>query len=160
MFVAVGCAYSRHPRCRMQNQPHLGGVQQNAESIACSTPPGCNIIEQSIPWVLQTHGYKHYTTPWCVNSIFLRMALRDGGWRLEKREENASGAQRRNYKMSSIEGIRECLKAPMGRTAITRGVNLGFACTNHSSPDKGGMKSIGLSLAFAMDGSNQCQSKN
>ena len=68
IFVAVGCAYSRYPRYRMQNQPHPGGVQQHTESTACCTPPGCNVIEKSIPWVLQTHGYKHYTTPWCVTS--------------------------------------------------------------------------------------------
>jgi hypothetical protein len=69
MFVAVGCAYSRHPRYRTQNQPHPGGVQQHAESIVCRTPPGCKILEQTIPWVLQTHGYKHCTTPWCENTI-------------------------------------------------------------------------------------------
>ena len=75
MFVAVGaaahcrCAYSRYPRYRTQNQPHPGGVQQHAKSIACGTPPGCNVIEQSIPWVLQTHGYKHCATPWCGDSI-------------------------------------------------------------------------------------------
>ena len=108
IFVAVGaaahcrCAYSRHPRCWHKNQSLPGGVQQNAESIACRTPLGCNMIEQSIPWVLQTHGYKHCTTPWCGNFVLVRMALRDGGWRLEKREGSASGAQRRNYKMSSI----------------------------------------------------------
>ena len=36
--VAVGCAYSRHPRCETKNQPHPGGVQQNAETTACQSP--------------------------------------------------------------------------------------------------------------------------
>jgi hypothetical protein len=78
IFVTVGCAYSRHPRYRTQNQPHPGGVRQNVETIACSTPPGCNKIEQTIPWVLQTHGYKHCTTPWCENAVLTRMAPRAG----------------------------------------------------------------------------------
>jgi hypothetical protein len=68
--VAVGCAYSRYPRCWHENQSHPGGVQQNAESTACCTPPGCNTIGQSIPWVARiraTHGYQYYTTPWCGN---------------------------------------------------------------------------------------------
>jgi hypothetical protein len=79
MFVAVGCAYSRHPRYRMQNQPHPGGVQQNGqqnvESSACGTPPGCDVTEQSIPWVARirtTHGYQYYTTPWCGTSMLAR----------------------------------------------------------------------------------------
>ena len=74
-LVAVGCAYSRYPRYRMQNQPHPGGVQQHAESTACCTPPGCDIIGQSIPWVARiraTHGYQYYTTPWCGNSMTSR----------------------------------------------------------------------------------------
>ena len=73
IFVAVGCAYSRYPRCWNKNQPHPGGAQQNAKSIACRTPPGCNMIEQSMPWVLQTHGYKHCTTPWCGNFMLVRL---------------------------------------------------------------------------------------
>ena len=77
ILAAVGaaahcrCAYSRHPRYRTQNQPHPGGVQQNAESIACGTPPGCKIIGQSKPWVFQTHGYQHCTTPWCGNFLLV-----------------------------------------------------------------------------------------
>jgi hypothetical protein len=118
ILVAVGaaahcrCAYSRHPRYRMQNQPHPGGVQQNVESSACGTPPGCDMIEQSIPWVARiraTHGYQYYTTPWCGTSMLARMgcglchSARGGGIRLQS---NAVGA-RRGGRGDSCGALRE-----------------------------------------------------
>ena len=44
-LAATGCAYSRYPWYRMQNQPHPGGVQQHAE---------------------------HCTTPWCEHAFIRR----------------------------------------------------------------------------------------
>ena len=68
MFVAVGCAYSRHPRYRTKNQPHPGGGQHCATAAFMLHPSGVRLFFSiSKPWVLQTHGYKHCTTPWCGN---------------------------------------------------------------------------------------------